>query len=129
MVLLLQCSQPKEKVVPEDEYEIADPQKPSEGEVHTVEIKQMKFYPDEINAHKGDKIVWINKDIVEHDVTQLTKKAWGSSKLASGASWSMVVTQSENYYCNLHVVMRGKIIVDGQRIPDVVESSMIPICR
>jgi len=129
MVLWMQCSTPKEKTVPEDEYEIADPQNEKEGEVHTVEIKQMKFYPDEINAHKGDKIVWINKDIVEHDVTEFAKKRWASSKLATGASWSMVITQSEIYYCNLHVVMRGKIIVDGELPPDVVESSMIPICR
>ena len=129
IVLFIQCSSPKEKAVPEDEYEIADPKTEKEGEVHTIEIKQMKFYPDEINAHMGDKIVWINKDIVEHDVTELSTKQWASSKLASGASWSLVVTRSENYYCNLHVVMRGKIIVDGERPPDVAESSMIPICR
>jgi hypothetical protein len=29
----------------------------------------------------------------------------------------------------LHVVMRGKIIVEGEDPPPVIESSIIPVCR
>ena len=128
-LLLLQCSPSGKKENNPDEYEIADPQKSEEQAVHTIEIKQMKFSPETLNVRKGDKVIWVNADIVEHDVTELTKKEWASSKLATGASWSMIVTKSEDYYCNLHVVMRGKIIVEGDSPPNVVESSMIPICR
>lgn len=83
-----------------------------EATVHVVEIKQMKFEPPEIKVHKGDRVLWINKDITNHDVTEQRTKAWASSPLASGESWSMVVTESADYYCNLHQVMKGKIIVE-----------------
>ena len=79
---------------------------------HTVEIKQMKFQPNELKLHKGDTVLWINKDITDHDVTEETKKAWTSSKLPMGKSWSKVVEESANYFCSLHVVMKGKLIVE-----------------
>ena len=129
LTILSGCSRSKEKTNPSDEYEIADPGKTTEGVVHTIEIKEMKFYPEELNVHKGDKVLWVNKDIVEHDVTELTQKGWASSKLPNGASWSMIVQKSEVYFCNLHVVMQGKIIMDGEAPAGVVESSIIPICR
>lgn len=129
LLLLLQCSRPKERGDSSDQYEIAEPQQ-KEQVVHTIEIKDMKFIPETLDVHKGDKVIWVNKDIVEHDVTELTKKEWASSRLAKDASWSLVVTKSESYYCDLHVVMRGKIIVDGEPAPPAMEaSSMIPICR
>lgn len=127
--LMLQCSPSKDKDDASDEYEIANPRQPKEQVVHTIEIRQMKFSPETLTARKGDKVIWVNADIVEHDVTELTKHEWASSKLASGASWSMIVSRSEAYYCNLHVVMRGKIVVEGEEPPTVTESSVIPICR
>ena len=127
---MLQCSSPsKDKNESSDDYEIADPQQPKEQAVHTIEIKQMKFSPETLNVRKGDKVIWVNADIVEHDVTELSRKEWASSRLATGASWSMIVTKSEVYFCNLHVVMRGKIVVEGEDAPTVIESSIIPICR
>lgn len=95
------------------EEDIPEPGKQKEGaRVHVVEIKQMKFEPREIKVHKGDRVLWINKDITNHDVTEQLSKAWASSPLASGESWSMVVTESADYYCNLHQVMKGKITVE-----------------
>lgn len=129
LAVMLQCTSSSKKVDSGDEYEIADPPHSQEQVVHTIEIKGMKFIPDSLNVRKGDKVIWVNKDIVEHDVTELSKKEWASSKLAAGASWSMVVNKSEDYYCNLHVVMRGKIVVDGDNTSEVVGASMIPICR
>lgn len=127
--LMVQCSPSNDKNDNSDDYEIADPQQQKEQAVHTIEIKQMKFSPETLNVHKGDKVIWVNADIVEHDVTEFTQKEWASSKLATGASWSMIVTKSEVYFCNLHVVMRGKIVVEGEDPPTVTESSIIPVCR
>jgi len=79
--------------------------------VHTVEIKQMKFQPAELVVQKGDKVVWINNDIVAHDVTEESRKAWTSLLMPVGKSWSMVVTESADYYCSIHVVMKGKLVV------------------
>jgi plastocyanin len=79
---------------------------------HTVLIKQMKFEPAELTLHKGDTVLWINKDITDHDVTEETRKAWASPKLMIGKSWTKVVKESTNYYCSIHVVMKGKLIVE-----------------
>ena len=84
----------------------------TEAKVHIVEIKQMKFEPAEIRVRKGDKVQWVNKDITNHDVTEESNKEWASSPLTTGQSWTLVVTESANYYCNLHQVMKGKIIVE-----------------
>jgi plastocyanin len=109
------CSSSSEKAKPEPEEEFFDaPVKPTSqasGIEHVIEIKAMQFVPGELRIHKGDKVTWINHDIVDHDITEQAK-TWASSRLAAGASWSMVVTQSQDYFCNLHVVMKGKIIVE-----------------
>ncbi len=79
--------------------------------VYNVEIKQMQFQPASLTVQKGDTVIWINHDIVAHDVTEETSKRWTSGPLAPGESWSLAVTQSEDYYCSIHVVMKGKLIV------------------
>lgn len=83
-------------------------QKPA---VFTVEIKDMKFVPDIITVNIGDTIVWINRDLVAHDATEETSKAWTSGPIASGESWKMAVSEPADYYCSIHVVMKGKIQV------------------
>lgn len=78
---------------------------------YIVEIKKMKFVPSELIVHKGDTVVWINRDIFLHDVTELKNKTWSSSTLQQGKSWYKVISKSENYYCSLHTVMKGELIV------------------
>ncbi|MEO6903018.1 MAG: plastocyanin/azurin family copper-binding protein [Bacteroidia bacterium] len=78
---------------------------------HIVEIKDMKFQPENLNVHKGDTVIWINKDIVAHDVTQ-ENKAWASTPIASDSSWKKVITRSDAYYCSIHVIMNGKLTVN-----------------
>ncbi len=71
----------------------------------------MKFIPEVLNVKKGDTVVWVNKDFYPHDVSKYDDNAWHSSPLDKGESWAKVVTETEEYYCSLHVVMRGKIIL------------------
>ena len=94
--LLISCNTEKGKDIPS---------------THTVEIRQMKFQPAELVVQKGDTVVWINNDIVTHDVTEEPGKTWTSSVIPVGGSWSMVVNQSADYYCSIHVVMKGKLVV------------------
>ncbi|WP_276370621.1 plastocyanin/azurin family copper-binding protein [Chryseolinea sp. H1M3-3] len=89
------------------------PQK--EETVHVVEIRQMQFVPDTIKVHKGDRILWVNKDIMNHDVTETSKKTWSSAPLKTGSSWTLVVTEGADYYCSLHQVMKGKIILQSDQ--------------
>ncbi|MGN6618077.1 MAG: plastocyanin/azurin family copper-binding protein [Ilyomonas sp.] len=84
----------------------------SKHQLYTVEIKQMKFNPAEITVHKGDTIVFENKDLVAHDVTEEKDKAWTSGSLAPNASWKMVADKNSDYFCSIHVVMKGKIRIE-----------------
>jgi plastocyanin len=81
-------------------------------QMHIVEIHEMKFQPVELKVQAGDTVMWINRDIVAHNVTEEKNAAWASSPLVSGASWKMVVTQNVDYYCSIHVTMKGKIRVE-----------------
>ena len=79
---------------------------------HTVEISQMKFNPSELKVRKGDQIIFINQDMVTHDVTEETKKAWRSPPLAPGEKWVFTAMEPASYYCSIHVVMKGKIRIE-----------------
>ena len=78
---------------------------------HIIEIKKMKFVPAEITVKKGDTVVWVNKDFFPHDVAKFKDKSWRSSPLQKDDTWSKIITKSEDYYCTLHVVMKGKIVL------------------
>jgi plastocyanin len=86
----------------------------TEHKTYTVEIIQMKFQPAELTLKKGDTVVWINRDIVAHDITEEKGRLWTSGPLATGGSWSSVVTQNADYFCSIHVVMKGKLIVEQE---------------
>jgi plastocyanin len=79
---------------------------------YTIHIKGMKFDPAEISVNKGDTVTWINDDMVDHDITDETKKEWSSGVLHTGKSWSKVISANADYFCSIHVVMKGKIKVN-----------------
>lgn len=76
-----------------------------------VEINKMKFNPDQLTVHKGDTVVWVNNDLTNHCVTE-TNKAWTSGALVPGKFWQKVITKNEDYFCAIHVVMKGKVQVE-----------------
>lgn len=83
----------------------------SQGEhTHTIEIRQMKFNPDDLNIPRGDTVVWVNNDITNHCITEVNK-AWTSGTLTPRQSYKRVFTKSTNYFCAIHMVMNGKITV------------------
>jgi plastocyanin len=78
---------------------------------HMVDIAQMKFVPDQLTVHKGDRITFINSDIVMHNITDSSGKLLIDS-LQAGVSKTITVSESFNYYCSLHPVMKGRIVVN-----------------
>lgn len=82
----------------------------SKPKTHVVTIQQMKFDPAHITVQKGDIIKWINKDFVPHDVTESNKK-WNSNVLNQDDTFSRTVTKSFEYFCSIHVVMKGSVSV------------------
>lgn len=81
------------------------------NKAYTIEINQMQFQPASLTIQKGDTVVWINHDIVAHDVTEEKAKLWTSGPLAPGESWNQIVTKSADYYCSIHMVMKGQLVV------------------
>jgi len=83
----------------------------TQPKTHIVEIKDMRFQPETLTVHKGDTVIWLNKDIVTHDVTE-TNNTWASPKLAKGESWKKAITKSDAYYCSIHIIMKAKLVVE-----------------
>ncbi len=79
---------------------------------HTVAISAMQFQPATLTVQAGDTVVFMNRDIVTHDVTQKAGHSWEPVPLAPGDTWSMVVDKTIDYYCSLHPVMEGRIITE-----------------
>lgn len=80
-------------------------------QVLTVEIKDMKFVPDSLTVKKGDEVVFVNRDIVTHCVTEEKTKAWTSGMIPAGESYIWKATESAAYTCAIHTVMKGKVVV------------------
>jgi plastocyanin len=78
-----------------------------------VEIKDMKFQPSKLIVQKGDTVIWINKDIVAHNVTE-KNNAWASPLLPPDSTWKRVVEKSGSYYCSIHINMVGELIVESR---------------
>lgn len=76
---------------------------------YTIKIKNMQFVPNNILVNKGDTIKWVNEDIVAHNVTEYNSRKWTSGSMAPNVVWKLVVTDSADYYCSIHAVMKGKI--------------------
>ncbi len=96
ILILNSCSTSSEKAIPE---------------THKVEIKSMQFQPSQLTVQKGDTVIFTNKDIVVHDVTEEKNKSWSSLPLSTNQSYTIVVNESADYYCSIHPVMKGKLMM------------------
>lgn len=113
LLLFNSCVSPEDNAINQPEKNSSSDTLEKTGpEVYSIEISNMKFNPAEVTVHKGDTIVWKNNDMVAHCVTEETTKAWTSSNIAAGASWKMKVDSSADYFCAIHIVMKGKIKVE-----------------
>lgn len=94
-----------------DRDSIVETQEAKKVAPDTVWMIGVKFQPETITVNKGDTIVWINKDIVAHNVTVLPNEEWTSGDIEVGGSWKMVIEESFDYYCTVHPPMKGKVEV------------------
>ena len=78
---------------------------------HIIDINEMRFQPAELSVHAGDTVEWINHDLVDHDVTENKNKGWSSGVLKNGQSWKTVISSTADYYCSIHIVMKGKLVI------------------
>ncbi len=80
-------------------------------QTHTVLIENMRFSPEALAVHPGDRIVWRNNDLVPHTAT--AAKVFDSGSIAPGQSWSTVVRQKGKvpYVCTFHPGMNATLTV------------------
>ena len=87
---------------------------PAAGAPHTytVVMQQLKFGPLPTGLHKGDTIVWVNKDLFPHTVT--ASGAFDSKSIADGHSWEYTATSKGEfpYTCTFHPTMKATLRVE-----------------
>jgi plastocyanin len=79
---------------------------------YVVVIEQMRFNPPALTVRRGDRVVWVNKDLFPHTASA-NSKAFDSNGIAPNASWSYVAGLPGNYpyLCSLHPSMHGALTV------------------
>lgn len=90
----------------------ADAKHPAPGTTHTVVIENMQFNPPQLRVRRGERIVWVNKDLFPHTVTAASR-AFDSGSIAANASWTYVARKTGEYPygCSFHPTMKGMIEV------------------
>ncbi|WP_175165428.1 cupredoxin domain-containing protein [Paraburkholderia fynbosensis] len=81
-------------------------------ETYVVAVEDMRFSPATLKVKRGDRIVWINKDLFPHTVTA-DAHAFDSGSIAANASWSYITgrTGTYPYECRFHPTMHGSVTV------------------
>lgn len=79
---------------------------------HSVTIENMQFSPATLLVHRGERIVWVNKDLFPHTVTA-DNKTFDSGSIAVGSSWTYVAKDvgEFSYGCTFHPTMKGSLKV------------------
>ena len=79
---------------------------------HTVVIENLQFTPKELTVNRGDRIVWVNKDLFPHTATA-AGKSFDSRSIAANASWSYVASRPGTfpYGCTFHPTMKATLTV------------------
>jgi|SRR5699024_10281336 len=110
--VLIACKNPETKQLSTDKAEKALTQEnPKSVPTDTIIIKGMRYQPDKLTVHKGDKVIWINKDVVVHDVTDVEDESQTSGNIEIGGRYELTVNEDLNYFCSIHPTMKASIIV------------------
>lgn len=78
--------------------------------LHTIEISNFEFSPSTLRVRVGDRIKWVNLDIVPHTATA-NDFSWDTGELKPNESAETLIQakQSEQYFCRFHPTMKAKL--------------------
>lgn len=81
------------------------------AEVIQIRIENLAFAPQQISAHVGDTIEWLNADFIAHTAT--ARNGAFDVTIAPNSSQSVVLKAdgAVDYYCKFHPNMTGHITV------------------
>ena len=79
---------------------------------HPVVIENMQFAPATLQVRRGERITWINQDLVPHTVTA-RDGSFDSHAIAPGASWTLVASKAGavDYACVYHPTMVAHLVI------------------
>ena len=79
---------------------------------HVVKVEGMAFHPARVVVHRGDAVVWDNRDPVPHTAT--ARGAFDSGQIAPGQRWRWRASRkgSLDYLCTDHPGMTGTVVVE-----------------
>jgi plastocyanin len=79
---------------------------------HTVTIDATSFRPAKLMVRAGDRVVWVNEDILPHTATSRAG-GFDSQVIPTGKSWTTTLTArgSFPYACVFHATMTGTVQV------------------
>jgi plastocyanin len=78
---------------------------------YTIVIDKLKFGPAPPNLHKGDTIIWANRDFIQHSATAADHSF--DVNLPAGKAGKTTLTKSGSiaFFCRYHPGMRGVLQV------------------
>jgi len=77
-----------------------------------VKLSGLRFEPQSLKVHVGDRIQWLNDDIVPHTATA-KDQSFDSGDIAAGQSWTFIARKAGtfDYACRYHPMMAGRLVV------------------
>lgn len=79
---------------------------------HYINIMGMKFKPQLLKIAKGDSVIFVNKDLVPHDVVNDVMDEHLSPKISASQKWGTKFYENIDFHCSFHPSMTGKIIIE-----------------
>jgi len=89
---------------------------PARAATIEVKIDNFTFNPKQVTVKAGDTVTWVNHDDIPHTVTSKTF-VFRSKALDSDDKFSFTFTApgSFDYFCSLHPMMTGTIVVEAAK--------------
>ncbi len=86
------------------------------GDAKEVRIDNFSFAPKSMTVEVGTTVTWTNRDDIPHNVVS-TEKKFASDVLDTDQAFSykFAAPGSYSYFCKLHPMMTGQIVVEGRR--------------
>ena len=77
-----------------------------------VRLSGLGFMPATLTVHPGDRVTWLNDDLIVHTVTA-ADRSFDSNDLPGGQSWSYIARRKGTfrYACRYHPNMTGTLVV------------------
>jgi plastocyanin len=86
---------------------------PSTKATPVVVMANLAFKPTTLTVAKGTRVIFRNKDLAPHTVTDTSSGGVDSGVINPGKSFSLVIDHTLDYFCMIHPFMKAKVALSG----------------